>query len=176
VALIRVFGVEGTFPPDRLLLGVLSGPVVGSPEAAGLGGVGHCGSGFGVAVEKGAGDPCSSADCGDGDLCGHIRRLRHLRQPPGLDEQELAQRLLALGYLVCFLARQEPAAAGVVGVTGHEGDINPKLVMDKLCGGMEWFVRTPDGRTLAVEDAGTRPCRSTTASGSPPGSRLRTAP
>ncbi len=51
-----------------------------------------------------------------------IAPVRHLRQPPGLDKQELAQRLLAFGYRACFLARQEPAAAGVVGVAGHEGN------------------------------------------------------
>src|SRR5260370_20435489 len=63
----RVFGVEGAFPPGRFLPGVLSGPIAGLPEAAGLGGGGHRGSGFGVAVEKGAGDARPPADCGDGD-------------------------------------------------------------------------------------------------------------
>lgn len=45
-----------------------------------------------------------------------------LSEPPGLDDEELAQRLLAFGDRAGFLAGQEPAAAGVVGVTGHEGD------------------------------------------------------
>jgi hypothetical protein len=45
---------------------------------------------------------------------------RQPRNPLGLDGKEPVQRLFAFGYRGCFLAGQEPAAAGVVGIARHE--------------------------------------------------------
>jgi hypothetical protein len=47
---------------------------------------------------------------------------RQRREPPGLDVEDLAQGVLALTDRGGFLARQEPAAAGVIGVARREGD------------------------------------------------------
>jgi hypothetical protein len=51
----------------------------------------------------------------------HIAPVWHLRKAPGFDHQELAERPCALGFWVCSLAGQEPAAAGVLGVARHQG-------------------------------------------------------